>query len=105
MCPLFSGDVHRSDFHSDTSSEAEDMTIPTISVPWEKFAHERLHHDEDEIDLVLELPVSTVAIPGTPESEATMPALPLPAVPSPHRDLMEVDQLQEQSADGELYQP
>ncbi len=93
--------VHRSDFQcgTDDQTEGDRLTNPTVAVPYEEFDRERIHLDEDEVDLMLELPLSISTSPGGSEAEATKPML-LPETPSPHRDLMEVDRLQGQSSDG-----
>ncbi len=89
----------RSDLHPDNiGKESEAFSNPFISPPYEKFGYERLHHDEDEVDLVLELPLINGTSPGSKVNHSPL----LLTTLSPHPDLMEADQLREQSSEGEL---
>ncbi len=94
--------LYRSDLHPDNiGKESEAFSNPSISLPYEKFGYERLHHDKDEVDLVLELPLINGTSPKGLGSKVNHSPLLLTTL-SPHPDLMEADQLREQSSEGEL---
>ena len=70
--------------------------MSTTSFPYEHFEQESIVRLEDgELDLVLELPISS---PENLLSEEAVPVL--PDIPSPHKDVLEEGKLQEQSSEG-----